>query len=331
MRIGVIGSTLGGMSASYYRVLQPMRDLRATGVDVVPFEPPYSQLTMLGLDVIYAHKPIEPKYLEVIRYAKALGIKLWFDYDDDLFNIPNEHPAYADFLDKQTIARLAFCADVITVSTDVLKELMEAAVYNGPPVHVVDNYIIHEMPDEKPEFRIVWRGGRSHVQDLEAIIPVLTEAAKTHEVHLIGISHTDMGVGGYHFHPLCAPDEYYRLLQEINPSVFINYWRHHTFNLSKSNIVWREATAYGAALITRSGFDCFPKGDKEMFYEYDEVDEIPKFIERLTNEKNRQRLVNHSREFLKGSREASTKKRLQIMQQLCQVPSARVRDIGKSK
>lgn len=316
MRIGILGGNVG---SSFYRVLQPMQDLAKTGVWVDMLKPPVSVGSLVGYDIVYIHKPCEKQHLSLIDTAHSMDIKVWVDHDDDLWNVPVDHMAYSVYEDKQTITLATQMADIITVSTEGMKKAVEANCPGHKPIIVVENYVPFDDSDKpKNDFVVAWRGGRSHPKELDKLAPTLNEIAKTEQLYIIGIG-TPLITEKHTFQGLLPPNNYIQYIRALAPSVFINYWDDIPFNWAKSDIFWREATAVGGAVIHKRGFEVMADDsyDKECFYLYDDFEEIPALVRRLKNDKNRKRLVNHSHEALKDSREKAIGIRYAITQFLC--------------
>jgi hypothetical protein len=70
--------------------------------------------------IIFIQRPYRLKDLEIIKMAKNNGLKVWVDYDDDLFSVPFSNPTYSIYGDKKTqnhITEILLLADHISVST----------------------------------------------------------------------------------------------------------------------------------------------------------------------------------------------------------------------
>lgn len=319
MRIGVLGTSLSGGGSSIYRVLQPMQDLSKTGILVDMLKPPVSVGSMLGYDVIYLHKPAESQAVQIIETAHELGIKVWIDHDDDIWNVPVDHTAYHVYDDVGLSRRITMMADLVTVSTKGMEKAVKQLGYAGPVI-VVENYVPFDDHDKaKEDFIVTWRGGRSHPREIDALAPILSEIGKKDSLWVVGITSSLIPQDRYTFQPLLSPNAYMRFIRTLSPSVFINYWEDIPFNHAKSDIFWREATAVGAAVIHKRGFEVMSddRYGKECYYLYDDFSEIPKLLNRLKNDKTRRRLVNHSHEVLKDSRDKATAIRYGIMEYLC--------------
>lgn len=113
----------------------------------------------------------------IVQYASANGISIVFEIDDDLFNIPDEHPEYRKYIDRIDAAKLlAFNADLITVPSEVLGDRLRE--YN-PRVEILPNCLDESLWDirdkyqviKKPsnQVRILYMGTLTHERDIEKI------------------------------------------------------------------------------------------------------------------------------------------------------------------
>lgn len=62
---------------------------------------------------------------ELIAYCKSAGVKIVYETDDDLINIDTTHKEYKNYITfLKSIKKIAKNADIITVSTENLKDIM---------------------------------------------------------------------------------------------------------------------------------------------------------------------------------------------------------------
>lgn len=210
-------------------------------------------------DVVFLQRPYDNDHLRIAETSKLMGVPLWVDYDDNLFNIPLSNPAFDFFYPdqiRQNIARILTLADAITVSTENLKSVYEKFNKN---VVVVNNAI----DPNKFKFRekstgyndkIIWRGSNTHMGDVMSIAGELTKVANRHpnfEFKFYGnpmwfVTERMPNVKYSKFENIL---DYFVNLYEECAKGFIIPLAENVFNLSKSNIAWIEATMAGAVSI----------------------------------------------------------------------------------
>lgn len=105
------------------------------------------------------------------------GIKLIFDLDDDLLNIPSEHPDFLHYQDfKDPIQQFIESASRVTISTHHLVKML--GLEKNPNVEVIENEISHEhwfgnpsqlVSREGYRCQLVYFGTSSHQNDWKMI------------------------------------------------------------------------------------------------------------------------------------------------------------------
>lgn len=109
-----------------------------------------------------------------IRVCNDQDVLSVYEIDDDLLNVSPSNPTYEFFSDGPTRGNIKACAssaDMVTVSTEPLREVM--LKYN-PNVHVLPNYIDIsvldiERPYSKDKLIIGWSGSGTHKTDFPVI------------------------------------------------------------------------------------------------------------------------------------------------------------------
>ncbi len=168
------------MLLTWYRMELPLRELdRASGDFEVTFadagdtgHPPQITLPMLGgYDIIVAQRWNKHDGLEVWRRARTPYSRLVYELDDDVFSVTpenwNAYRLYSRPDIRDAVAHAAEVADLVTVSTEPLAEVMRE--YN-PNVAVLGNCVpgwVTGLPRTRRDRpRIGWAGGASHGVDI---------------------------------------------------------------------------------------------------------------------------------------------------------------------
>jgi glycosyltransferase involved in cell wall biosynthesis len=177
----------------YYRITLPLGELGRRGheVKLVP-----------GSDVTFA-AAAPWQLITGQRIDKHDALPLWrrfsarsrlvYEIDDDVFSVERTNwQAYGTYsrADVQdAVAHSAECADLVTVTTEPLAEVMRA--YNGNVV-VLPNYIpayACDLPREDRPLAVGWGGGASHAKDIAMVARDVREFLSRHpqwEMRLMG-------------------------------------------------------------------------------------------------------------------------------------------------
>jgi hypothetical protein len=168
----------GGSGCAYNRMQLPMHALRDHGHDVhyADSSDAHHPLTVTladlrGYDVIVAQRWNKHEGLEIWRRARTPYSRLVYELDDDLFHVtPENWKAYNMYGDPQirdAVSHAAEVADLVTVSTEPLAEVMRefnpnvAVLANRVPGWVLD---LPRLRRDRP--RAGWMGGASHGVDI---------------------------------------------------------------------------------------------------------------------------------------------------------------------
>jgi glycosyltransferase involved in cell wall biosynthesis len=149
-----------------------------------------------GIDLVVVQRAFMPPVEAFVTEAKARGIAVVYEVDDDLFHIPRHNPSYGTWADKrvrQMTRRLVQMADAVTVSTPTLRHAFaEACDVSVQKITVCKN---HLHPDvwgaealggiggvtSTPDTRCVigWQGSATHDHDFTTAVPALARILDT--------------------------------------------------------------------------------------------------------------------------------------------------------
>ena len=76
-------------------------------------------------DIVFLERPQDERFVKAIQDCKALGIPVWSDFDDDLFNLEKSNPGYSFYSQKKTQLAMAYSianSDIVTVSTQLIAD-----------------------------------------------------------------------------------------------------------------------------------------------------------------------------------------------------------------
>jgi glycosyltransferase involved in cell wall biosynthesis len=259
----LILSTIPTDACTYYRALQPLRNYRRK-VDVrftVLREITPSKL--MEFDAVYMVRPALPEHFSIAQQIKDLGLKLWVDYDDDMFSIPYDHDAWSMMATdtvRHTIARICRLADVVTVSTDSLKKQVDKIC--GVDSIVMPNFIDTNLypeprkPLEETPKVISWRGGDTHKKDLEAYRESFVVLCKRYRYRFCFMGMRPIPLRDHlpfafwsHLEKTDYITGLYKNLMYINAAVHVVPLQDTLLNRSKSNLAFLEATWFGGSAV----------------------------------------------------------------------------------
>jgi len=264
----------------------PVRHYRGEGVleRLTKIDPgiqilyPQSQepwLDVVKADLVYFIRATSPVEIRVAETAFRMGIPVWYDADDDYFNVSEDSPAYLGFQNgqvREVITWFIQNADVMTVSTgDLQRKYGEIRPKDAKPIEVVPNALddhcldLETFPDLAPDRCLSWRGGATHQADLwdfaEEFWDFLERSSPEWRLVFIGYSPKFIK-DGFHWRPKSFAGrvkmfpylrDYFAFLESFRfrhkPWAHLIPLNETPFNRSKSNIGALEAIYAGAVPI----------------------------------------------------------------------------------
>lgn len=210
-------------------------------------------------DILFVQRPFLPDHLHAIELAKDMHVPIWLDFDDDLFSISLDNPAFDTFYNaRETIQKCIELSDVITCTTAALRETL------GPKARIIPNawndYLFPFPKEFKPRERgFFWRGGTSHMSDMQSVIDPLRKAHEKYpdrEWNFLGakpwpIFSAIPDSSKVKLHLPMPLITYFKRLSDFNLELAIFPLMDSPFNWCKSNIAWLEATYAGMPIVCR--------------------------------------------------------------------------------
>lgn len=178
-RKSIFGWTAGEDGCAFYRIKQPLAALSG--------EHPDQYVTGWGsmlpankadFDVVIGQRVNQNDELAtpvttLVKLAADYDQMLVYELDDDIFNVPESNPGYPYYSqvavqeNTKTCARLA---DLVTVSTEPLAEIMRKF---NPNTIVLPNFVdedVLKIPrPNNPQLVVGWAGGHTHREDFKVI------------------------------------------------------------------------------------------------------------------------------------------------------------------
>lgn len=223
------------------------------------------QSNIVESDLIIVQRTFPADYKtfnEILDITRRLKKPLIYDFDDNLFLLPENHPDRKTFGVSRALLPMLFAAtnaDFITVSNDHLKKSFKDLNEN---IFVLPNYlddsiwslIPPQMKHDKKQLTIGYMGGDSHKQDLEMITPVLLslkeQYSKEINFHFYGVEPPKafMSCPDTIWTPIktYVYSNFVQDFQEIDVDIFIAPLVDSEFNRCKSPIKFLEYSACGA-------------------------------------------------------------------------------------
>lgn len=218
-----------------------------------------------GADLVFMERPQDERFLKAIQDCKAMGIPVWSDFDDDLFNLEPDNPGYSFYSQSKTRVAIKYCianSDIVTVST---QEIATAFGSLNKKIEVIPNALndyffkLEVMKNEEPKFS--WRGSATHRGDLLEYSDVMWGLAEKHpsvEWHFYGKdlwfiteqTQVTKGIKNSFAYGEMGLMEYFYDFRAKKPLVHLIPLKDTHFNRCKSNIAWMEGTWAGAACVS---------------------------------------------------------------------------------
>ena len=250
-------------------------------VDVISWpDLPTDWQMISNYDIIMMQRPYTSQMLDYAVHVKQMRVKLWLDFDDNLFTVAPENRAWPVFNDPniQTyIKQLIALADVVSVTTEDLKQFYLPLNKNivvipnafNDTIFRVDR-VVHER-----ENIVAWRGSDTHIYDLMAYAPAITKCTTDfpeYEFTYIGYNPWFFPAAkNIAFEKARDIVDYFSNLFNLKPAVVQVPLFDSNFNRCKSNIAFIEGAYVGAVCIIPEFWGKIPGtlsyNDKESYYE----------------------------------------------------------------
>lgn len=254
-------------ATAYYRVISPFSKLVKSGEIQLDIEENFFPQLLEFYDAVFMQRPAGNQCLLLAKWANNLGLPVWCDFDDNLFDVPFDNPSYDLYKkEKQSIKEIIQRADIVTVTTKKLKEIYEP--YNRK-IQIIPNAWDFDISESKGRNMftarnktIIWRGSPTHQKDVMSVKDEIIDLSKKHKDwkwifigdKLWWLTENMHNCFWIKYLPIY---EYFYEIKKLKPSLFIAPLLVNDFNKCKSNIVFLEAT-YAGALTLTSDLDEFP-------------------------------------------------------------------------
>jgi len=251
----LVYSPLPNDATSFYRAGGVLPYLRKLIPDfhIMEFKSEIGLMELANIDLVFLQRPFKPEIAKFAAFVKKCNIPLWIDYDDDLFHIPEYLEIYHNYhrpVIRQSMVNCCQLADVITVTTQALKDVLSQLNQNVKVVPNAINDYLFKFDPKPSQKRILWRGSDVHLKDLEICREDLQRIKKEFPDYVL----TFMGYrppfleNVEHF-PVMEIIDYFRILRDLAPEIVIVPLIDNEMNRSVSNINALEGVWAGATVI----------------------------------------------------------------------------------
>lgn len=256
-------------ATNWYRGTGPLAGLRKACKDIsIEMIKEWSFASVQMCDIAFFQRPSSKGELEAIRICKRLNIPVIVDYDDLLFDLPTDNPAYRLYMNKETqetiisIMREATC---VWVSTKQLKRSIQIKGHSlNKNVYVIPNaldtfhLLFGDRCDQQKKTRnaVIWRGSPTHERDIMEYGGEILEVAKDHPKKafvFVGYNpwfitdrmHQTQGI----VTGAMPVGEFMDFIYNTGSEIGIVPLHDSNFNRCKSNIAWLEMVWSGGVVL----------------------------------------------------------------------------------
>lgn len=257
MRIKIFSAVPHG-ACSYYRNL-PYFMLRHIDKDIqVDFATTIEWDFLCNTDIVIFERPESDEIVRAMEKIKVLHIPIIADWDDDVFNIPDDNPSYEHYMSKNIQNSIIQCitlADVVTTTTENLaQKLVQFNASTCIVPNAFNNYSYSLNKKSSTNKFINWRGSITHRRDILSVSNAMIQIAKEFPDWTFSFIGT-----GTEFITDLLPNirqikempisTYWEFISNISCAIQIVPLQFNEFNLAKSNISFQEGTYIGASCL----------------------------------------------------------------------------------
>jgi hypothetical protein len=248
-------------TCAFYRSSGVIKDLRRKtdhNITLVQWDQANMNWSFITqFDLIMMQRPFSKESLNLCNYIKQCNIKLWIDYDDNLFAVNPENQTYALYNnpDIQTnIKNILRLADIVSVPTEYLRQVYIEFQKNIIVIPNAFNDSLFIRPELKPRTNhCAWRGPEAHIFDLMSYSKELNQITRDFpewRFMFMGFSPWFLGDTNNKANiPSMDVVMYFKTLFDMAPSCFHVPLHDNAFNRAKSNIAYIEGSYAGAVCV----------------------------------------------------------------------------------
>lgn len=262
---------------AFYRGSGPIRRMR--GIDFT-FAENVSWATVAMHDLVFLQRPFSPQHAEVLTLCKKWGVPTVVDFDDWLYELMPDNPAYSLYQNsREHLEKARTLSNAIMVSNPHMQKMYKALGSESVVIpNAYDSELLTPADAEDRRKAVVWRGGGSHTQDLLSVRQGWIELIARHKDWTFFFMNCYPWWLGevpenVKFIPGMGMMEYLDALVKIKPAIMTHPLLDNDFNRCKSMCSYIEAAHAGAAFVgpdfeefDRPGCTRYQPGSSESFY-----------------------------------------------------------------
>lgn len=267
-----------------------MPHLNIPGSDFFCFKPnqPPNWNLIAGHDIVVVQRCCTPGQFQFIETAASLGIKIVYDLDDDVWNLPIYNPAHHILNQfKEGFIHCIRMVDVVTVSTRTLAKVVRKNVKTMTnqrtgkdiPILVAENRMDERMfvvpvKNEKSKLTVGWAGSTSHIGDLQLVQDALVNCHKEIDFNInfrgcnVQEDNPIAKLSGYEFSYWMPVPEFGARMPLWDWDIALAPVTDHDFNASKSSIKMIESAYCGIPTLASwvKPYEDFCQHDSELMW-----------------------------------------------------------------
>ena len=248
-------------TCAFYRSSGVIKDLRRkTDHNITLIQWDQAQMNwslVTQFDLVMMQRHFTKESLNLCNYIKQCNIKLWVDYDDNLFAVNPENATHALYSNPEiqaNIKGILGLADIVSVPTEYLRQVYAEFNKNIVVIPNAFNDLLFHRPELKPRTNhVVWRGPEAHIYDLMSYSKELNQM--THDFPewrfiFMGFSPWFLGDTTNKANvPSMDVVIYFKTMFDMAPSCLHVPLHDNAFNRAKSNIAYIEGSYAGAVCV----------------------------------------------------------------------------------
>ena len=277
-------------SCAFYRSSGIVPDLRRKlsdehNIDIIQFgEVPLDWSLFIQYDLVFMQRHFSKESLNLCNYLKQCGIKIWLDWDDNLFALNPENPTYSLYNNpdvQANIKGMLSLADAVTVPTEYLKQAFSEFSKKITVIPNAFNDTLFKRPELLPRTNhCVWRGPEAHIYDLCSYLNDINRLTEEFTDWIFMFMGFNPGESILHYYlsqtnnkghiPSLDIVVYMKKLFDLAPACMHVPLADNVFNRCKSNIAAIEGSYAGAVCVAPAWWNMpgtIPYMDNASYYE----------------------------------------------------------------
>ena len=248
-------------TCAFYRSSGVLKDLRRKtnhNITLIQWDQAQMNWSLINqFDLIMMQRPFSKESFNLCNYIRQCNIKLWIDYDDNLFAVNPENPTHALYSNpdiQANIKGILKLADIVSVPTEYLRQVYIEFNKNMVVIPNALNDLLFQRPELKPRTNhVVWRGPEAHIFDLMNYSKELNQITRDFpewRFMFMGFSPWFLGDTTNKANvPSLDIVIYIKTLFDMAPSCLHVPLHDNAFNRAKSNIAYIEGVYAGAVCV----------------------------------------------------------------------------------